>query len=884
MERMEGTRVGPYQITGPLGAGGMGVVYEAWDERLERSVAIKRVTPDPTGAPADPRRRERLRREARAAGRLSHPAIVQIYDVVETDEADWIVLERVEGPTLAELLRQGPLPLARLLPLAREIAEGLAEAHDRGILHRDLKSENVVVTRSGHAKILDFGLAKRFWPAPSGEGDALSRDGEIAGTPRAMSPEQANGEALDPRSDLFSLGTLLYEAVTGVSPFQAATPVETLHRVCTHQPPPAAELNPAVPRPLSELIRELLEKDRERRPGDGHQVADRLAALQESRGSGARLAAGPFALEPTISAIPPAATSPRRAWTRRTAGGLALLLLVAAGLAWALRLRPREPLYVAVAEPQVQAAAGGGPETALAAAALRAALLRDLSGLDRVAVLTPEPGGATAPRALARQLAADEVLVTRLDCPSQAGRVCRVSLSRQQTADGRLLWSEGFEVPADDVSLIAAAVGPVLRRGYGDFSRRPGTASPEIGREDWERFVRLEQDYWEHRGDSPSQGLLADVETLRRKAPRFVEVLLLDADLYLHRFFASRDPADAERARGLLAEARRLAPGDPRPLWLLARVALNAGPPGDAEAAIAELAKQIPGDNRVQVLQALLAERRGRPGEALERMRAAVRRQPGQSNLLGLANLESRLGRMDDARRTLAGLLARFPNDRNARSFLAQIELGTGSVETAARLYAELVQAEPTYTELTNLGVAQLLLGRYDPAAASFRQALALLPQSPAAILNLADAEWLRGRKTEAAALYEKVIDQAAHETPPPARPPSSSLSITPTRSTATSPASWSTSTTACPRTTRSSSAAASTSKGRSSSRATPARGAASSPMWPPSTAPSAASSTPIRARTATSAATSIPRAATATSRAASAAPWRTCPSTPAIR
>src|SRR5262249_26026070 len=161
-------------------------------------------------------------------------------------------------------------------------------------------------------------------------------------------------------------------------------------------------------------------------------------------------------------------------------------------------------------------------------------LLRDLSGFERIAVLTPEPGSSTAPRALARQLAADEVLAPRLDCPSQAGRICRVSLSRLQGADGRLLWSESFEVPADDLSLIAAAGGPVLRRGYSGFSPRPGAAGPEIGREDWERFVRLEQDYWEHRGDSPSRHLLADVETLRQKAPRFVEVLLLDADLYLH--------------------------------------------------------------------------------------------------------------------------------------------------------------------------------------------------------------------------------------------------------------------------------------------------------------------------------------------------------------
>ncbi|HEX3529292.1 MAG TPA: tetratricopeptide repeat protein [Thermoanaerobaculia bacterium] len=193
-------------------------------------------------------------------------------------------------------------------------------------------------------------------------------------------------------------------------------------------------------------------------------------------------------------------------------------------------------------------------------------------------------------------------------------------------------------------------------------------------------------------------------------------------------------------------------------------VTLAAEQTGDAAAAIAALEEQIPGDNRVHVLEALLAERRGRTDEALEKMRAAIRRRPGQYNLLALAKMEDRLGRMDDARRTLATLLKRFPNDRTARSLLAQFELGSGSVETAARLYAELVQTEPAFTELSNLGVAQLLLGRYDAAAASFRQALSLLPESPSAVLNLADAEWLSGRKTEAAALYQKVIDLAARD------------------------------------------------------------------------------------------------------------------------
>ena len=548
--------------------------------------------------------------------------------------------------------------------------------------------------------------------------------------------------------------------MTGVSPFTAATPVETLHRVCSHHPPPAAELNPAAPLGLSELVADLLEKDRERRPADATQVAVRLAALQSRSGSGARSRAE-LSQEPTMVDGPVVTGPRRRTWLRWVAGGLVLLLLGAAVLVWVLR--HREPLYVAVAEPQVSAGSGD-PETALAAAGLRAALLRDLAGFTRIAVLTPESNDAPAPRILARQLAADEVLVPRLDC---AGRVCRVSLSRFQAADGRVVWTEIFEAPIDDLSLISSAVGSALRRGYDGFSRRPGAAGPEIGRGEWERYVRLDQEVWEHRGVAPSQRLLDEVEALRKETPRFIEVILLEANLASLRFFGSRDPADATRARGLLDEAQRIAPADPRPLQLLATVALDAEQLEVAEAAIAELEQKIPGDTRVHVLQALLAERQGRPDEALERMRAAVRRRPGQANLLRLADLESRLGRMDDARRTLATLLDRFPDDRNARSFLAQLELGSGSAETAARLYAELVRAEPTFTELTNLGVAQLLLGRYDPAAASFRQALGLLPNSPGAVLNLADAEWLRGRKTEAEALYRNVIDLAARDPAP---------------------------------------------------------------------------------------------------------------------
>ncbi len=270
--------VGPYRLRERLGTGGMGEVWDAWDERLGRRVAVKHVLED------DARRHRRLRREARALARLRHPAIVQVHDLVEAEDGDWIVMEHCPGQTLAERLRDGPLDPARVLSVGRDIAAGLAAAHQGGLLHRDLKSENVVLTPES-ARILDFGLVTTYWGPRQGR---LTEDGDNVGTPRAMSPEQVEGSELDPRSDLFSFGVLLYELATGVSPFHATSAADTLMRVCRHRQPAAAELNPLVPAALSELIDGLLEKERARRrrhhtgPGVGS------GATPGSSSSGAR--------------------------------------------------------------------------------------------------------------------------------------------------------------------------------------------------------------------------------------------------------------------------------------------------------------------------------------------------------------------------------------------------------------------------------------------------------------------------------------------------------------------------------------------------------------------------------------------------------------------
>ena len=310
------SRIGSYRVERRLGAGGMGAVYRAFDETLERPVAIKRILP----GLVDRTRALRFRREARMAARLNHPSIVHIYEIVETDDGDWIVMELVEGRTLDRMLRDGLLDLTRSVRLAREVADALSEAHAQGIVHRDLKASNIMVTAAGRAKILDFGLAKDY----RGDGTRdISAAGAVVGTYHAMSPEQAQGLAVDHRSDLFSLGSLLYEMLTGVSPFEAASPVETLARICAHEPRPVRAGHPEVPPELAELVEQLMRKSPAQRPQNSWEVSAALERLERSGALAHRGTAdlpatsdatrsGATALSPARSGSPPPLTSSER--------------------------------------------------------------------------------------------------------------------------------------------------------------------------------------------------------------------------------------------------------------------------------------------------------------------------------------------------------------------------------------------------------------------------------------------------------------------------------------------------------------------------------------------------------------------------------------------
>ncbi len=272
-----------FRLLHKIGQGGMGEVYAAEDLKLGRHVALKLL---PMQTMPDAQARQRFLREARAASALNHPNIVTIHAIEEAEGRDFIVMEQVEGETLKASLARGPLALAQLLSFGSQVAEAIAAAHAIGLIHRDLKPANLMLTSQGQAKVLDFGLAKKAWPllhARNSEdttlGSALTNPGMIVGTVAYMSPEQTRGEPLDARSDIFSLGVVLYEAATGRAPFTGPSLQALMHAIATFDPPPPATVNQSLPREFDRIIARTMAKDKEQRYNSAAELSAALQAL-----------------------------------------------------------------------------------------------------------------------------------------------------------------------------------------------------------------------------------------------------------------------------------------------------------------------------------------------------------------------------------------------------------------------------------------------------------------------------------------------------------------------------------------------------------------------------------------------------------------------------
>src|SRR5215831_2476723 len=319
-----GTHLGPYEITTPLGAGGMGEVYRARDTRLERSVAIKIL---PEQLCKDPTRKQRFEREAKTISGLNHPHICVLHDVGSQDGLDYLVMECVEGETLSKRLEKGPLPLEQVLRFGMEIAGALDKAHRSGVVHRDLKPGNVMLTATG-AKLLDFGLAKPSTATLSGMTmtaatslSPVTQAGIVVGTFQYMSPEQIEGKELDARSDIFSLGAVLYEMITGKKAFEGKSQLSVASAILESEPAPIGTIKPMAPPALDHVVRKCIAKAVEERWQSAGDLGSELKWISESSAQ---------ARAEQLDSRPARTT---RSWVAK---GFALVTLVAVVLAFLL--------------------------------------------------------------------------------------------------------------------------------------------------------------------------------------------------------------------------------------------------------------------------------------------------------------------------------------------------------------------------------------------------------------------------------------------------------------------------------------------------------------------------------------------------------------------
>ncbi|MGD8896787.1 MAG: protein kinase [Acidobacteriota bacterium] len=337
-----GTRLGPYEILEPLGAGGMGEVYRARDPRLKRDVALKVL---PEDLASEPERLERFEREAQTLAALNHPHIVTIFSVEEAENLRFLTMELVEGTTLTRATPRGGFPLSRVFPIAIQLTEAVNAAHEKGIIHRDLKPGNVMVMEEDRVKVLDFGLAK-LREGVRGAADTQSPTepatgpGRILGTAPYMSPEQIQGKALDHRSDVFSLGVILYQMATGERPFGGETFAEVASSILRDTPRPVTELRSDLPRDVARLVKHCLEKEPKRRFQTVLDLRNELEELKHEADSGELLSA-----EQALKAAPPRG---RPRWLGAAAALVILGIAVAGGWLWSSRGRdvPTAPLEI----------------------------------------------------------------------------------------------------------------------------------------------------------------------------------------------------------------------------------------------------------------------------------------------------------------------------------------------------------------------------------------------------------------------------------------------------------------------------------------------------------------------------------------------------------
>ncbi|MCA1581510.1 MAG: protein kinase [Acidobacteria bacterium] len=754
MSLAAGTRLGSFEVLGPLGAGGMGEVYRANDTRLGREVAIKIL---PEIFAEEEGRLARFEREARLLASINHPGLAAIYGLEQAGPMRYIVMELVPGETLAEQLARGPLAMPDALRLARQIAEALEAAHEKGIVHRDLKPANIKVTPDGKVKVLDLGLAKAM-DSKIETGDTSrsptmlldqTRPGVILGTAEFMSPEQARGKAVDKRTDIWAFGCVLYEMLTGWRIFQGETISDVLAAILTAEPD-WSRLPKQTPPRVRDLLVRCLKKD----------ANERLRDIGDAR----------LELEPGIETASGevAADKPRRERSRAAIIAVALLALVGIGTWVGFRLlgrsdRTRAPdsKYLVVlpfkdlsGTTQGQLQGDGFVETV-------SARLNQVAG---VQVVTPAASIAASdrqkdPLQVARSLGAN--LVLRCTIQREASRV-RITYSVLNASNGVQL--TGGQVTGNSSDLFALQDDLTERVATGldlaaKTSRTPVPSGLETAAEQ-ERYIEALGLLQRYDQATSVERAIAVLEPLAAQRPTSGLVQSALGRAYLYEYNLKREKSWADKATAAVSRARELAPDLPEVATTTGELFIRTGKPQEAAAAFRRALSRQPNNYDALLGLARAEDSAGNPVVAESTYRRAIALQPNHwAGYNKFGAFYAGRGRYAESAAMFQRVTQLQPEVARGYTNLGGVLDLLGRFDEAKVAYERSIAREPTSGAFSNLGTLQYFLGQYVEAARSFEKAVELTPSNPLLWANLGDAyHWAPGQRTKADGAYARAI------------------------------------------------------------------------------------------------------------------------------